>query len=237
MRISTPCMKCQQELGAPDGAIYHPDLLDQVIAKFECRNGHKVVCLVQSHKFEILAELAVNAIFDGYYREAISSFTSSLERFYELYLKVVFRSKKLDGEEYDQLWKRVKIQSERQFGAFNFVYFLEEGALPDTLSNARVSFRNRVIHQGQIPTREQAIEYGQAVVDVIRPAMEKLASGNIELLAEIQREEMFSSLESAGLEFNGSTLSMATLLSFSRGNISTVQDWLIHVEKSRGWYK
>jgi hypothetical protein len=39
-------------------------------------------------KFEVLFDLAANAIVDGYYREAIASFAASLERFFEFFVHV-----------------------------------------------------------------------------------------------------------------------------------------------------
>jgi len=45
---------------------------------------------------------------------------------------------------------------------------------PKTLNNRQVTFRNDVIHRGIIPTREQAIRYGQEILDLIRPAMREV---------------------------------------------------------------
>ena len=39
-------------------------------------------------KFELLFELGINALIDGYPREAVSSFASALERFYEFFCQV-----------------------------------------------------------------------------------------------------------------------------------------------------
>jgi hypothetical protein len=49
------------------------------------------------------------------------------------------------------------------------LYLLEVGSKPTLLSNNKTEFRNDVIHKGEIPSREKAIAYGQAVLDVIRP--------------------------------------------------------------------
>ena len=44
-----------------------------------------------------------------------------------------------------------------------------------------MAFRNGVIHEGKIPTRDEAVEFGQAVLDVARPllveAKEKFPNG------------------------------------------------------------
>ncbi|WP_238149350.1 hypothetical protein [Arsenophonus endosymbiont of Aleurodicus floccissimus] len=54
-----------------------------------CQNGHSSITFLQQQKFEILFDIGACAIIDGYYREAVSSFTSALERFYEFFIKVV----------------------------------------------------------------------------------------------------------------------------------------------------
>lgn len=54
-----------------------------------CSHGHKTTTIVQNPKYEILFDIGANAIVDGYYREAVSSFTSSLERFYEYSIKIL----------------------------------------------------------------------------------------------------------------------------------------------------
>jgi len=43
-----------------------------------CPNSHKFIIVLQQLKFEVLFEIGAYAITDGYYREAVSSFTSSL---------------------------------------------------------------------------------------------------------------------------------------------------------------
>lgn len=39
--------------------------------------------------------------------------------------------------------------------------------MPKLLKNRDVEFRNNVIHKGVIPTRKQAIEYGNSVLEII----------------------------------------------------------------------
>lgn len=55
---------------------------------FECQKGHKNFVILQEERFETLFQIGANAIIDGYYREAVNSFTTSLERFYEFSIKV-----------------------------------------------------------------------------------------------------------------------------------------------------
>jgi hypothetical protein len=133
-----------------------------------CENGHNDVLVLGQQKFEILFEIGANAILDEYFREAVSSFTSSLERTYEFFLKSVFFERGMHAQ-MGAMWKQMSNQSERQLGAFLSIYSMTVGALPQLLSNKDVQFRNEVVHKGKVPTREEAIEFGQSVLDVIRP--------------------------------------------------------------------
>lgn len=139
-----------------------------------CPKGHKSVTILQQQKFEVLFDIGAYAIVDGYYREAVSSFTSSLERFYEFFVKVVLLGKGINEEEFSRSWQLVENQSERQLGAFIFLYLTEFGMSPTLLSNRNVHFRNEVIHKGKIPTRQEALAYGQAVLDVVRPILKEI---------------------------------------------------------------
>lgn len=54
-------------------------MLDTSVYNLTCDNGHKTVSIVTNPKYEILVELALDAIVDGYYREAVTTFQAALE--------------------------------------------------------------------------------------------------------------------------------------------------------------
>jgi hypothetical protein len=139
-----------------------------------CSKGHKSVTILQEQKFEVLFDIGAYAIVDGYYREAVSSFTSSLERFYEFVIMAVLFDKGISEEDFKKAWKLVERQSPRQIGAFIFIYLTEFGMSPTLLSRDNVDFRDEVIHQGRIPIRQEALNYGQAVLDVVRPILKQV---------------------------------------------------------------
>lgn len=171
MRIPLSCMQCFTEQGQPDTVIYPAELQDNGLYRMECRNGHETITCLQEQKFELLFDLAVNAIIDGYYREAVTSFTSSAERFYEFYLKVISIKRGVSEEAFSNSWGKVSSQSERQLGAYIFLYTVEKGELPPLLSNSKITFRNDVIHKGKIPTNEEAVSYGKAVLESLHPVL------------------------------------------------------------------
>ena len=91
MRLLIPCMQCFQELGAqmghPNDECARVEICDDGKYEVTCTRGHKETVILQQQKFEILFEIGAHAIIDGYYREAVSSFAASLERFYEFSIK------------------------------------------------------------------------------------------------------------------------------------------------------
>jgi len=241
MKLFLTCQACISESGIDDVRFYAAEVLDERIANFKCLKGHSTSTIVQLEKHEILSEIAINAIIDGYYREAVSSFTATLERFYELYLRTVFADKQLDDVEFDEPWKLVKKQSERQFGAFLFLYVLEEGKSPPCLSQRSIAFRNRVIHEGLIPTRDEAIGYGQGVLDVITPVMNALVLQKKDTLQNNLFRNLSAAYENSPSESQfSSTAKWPTLMDWSRTEGQeqpTVQEWLIHIEKMRPGFR
>jgi len=167
MRVPLVCGQCMAD-GSVE-IVKFAEFLDDNTYEVECPKGHKTVTVVQEQKFEILFDIGAYAIADGYYREAVSSFTTSLERFYEFFIRASF----VDGEGntntlLDAFWKQVAVQSERQFGAFLFSHLAKTNSLPPLLTQKEVELRNDVIHRGKIPTKEEALKYGDSVLRIIR---------------------------------------------------------------------
>jgi hypothetical protein len=90
---------------------------------------------------------------------------------YELFLTVASKQKGMSDDMLAKAWKEVSKQSERQLGAFIFLHSAEFLSPPELLPNKMIHFRNNVTHQGLIPTRAEAVQFGQAVLDVIRPVL------------------------------------------------------------------
>lgn len=129
-----------------------------------CPEGHvQSTALAHSH-FEILAEVAVQALVDGYSREAVLSFTGATERLMQAYVETIWRTKGLDEKVRDLTWKAVSAQSERQVGLFLATWVLEEQTAKPLFSKETATFRNNVVHKGHIPTIDEAADYGQAAL-------------------------------------------------------------------------
>jgi len=171
----------QVKNGVPHSTIGEPILtpFEQVnntgIYQVNCSKGHNSNTIIDNLDFEILFEYGLNAIIDGYYREAVSSLTAALERFYEFFIKTILLESKIDLQAIDTTWKIVANQSERQLGAFIFLYcqtFKNEPILLNT--NKEVPFRNSVIHKGYIPTKQEAVEYADKILFLIEDTLIQL---------------------------------------------------------------
>jgi hypothetical protein len=185
-------MKCLQQNG-------YPNLLSMGVQPVSdvgfftstCNVGHVTYTVIQSEQFELLSELAICAIIDGYYRESVASFAASLERFYEFYVRIVCASRGIESATLDKVWRSILRLSERQLGAFVATYMLENSVIPRLLPEGTIAFRNLVIHQGKFPTREESVSFAQAVATVVSPILDDLKSDRY---AVPRRDRMFEVL-------------------------------------------
>ncbi len=179
MKIMSSCPVCLQEgIANGDvltiiGSLSEAELRNDGKYDVTCSRGHKSITLLQQHKFEILYEMGANAILDGYYVEAVAAFKASLERFYEFFIRVSLFERNIPQDVIEDSWKYVRKSSERQLGGFVFLYAQRFGKKPALLADKWDSFRNDVIHSGLIPSKDKTIEFGQAVLDVIRPLIKE----------------------------------------------------------------
>lgn len=150
------------------------DIREDGVYTFTCSNGHKTTNMSQLQPFELLFEVGASAILDNYYREAVSSFTASLERFYGFAVQVLMLKAGKSNELFNEMWRPLKKQSERQLGAFVAAWSVAFGAVPPLLPETKRGFRNDVIHNGRMPSREEAVEFGAAVLGLLRDHKEAL---------------------------------------------------------------
>ncbi len=150
-------------------------LADDGIYQVKCGKGHVGNVILDNVKFELLFEMGLNALVDGYPREGVSSFTSSLERFYEFYWRVAMTHLGVAASDINQAWKSLSKMSERQLGAFTTASLLLTKSKPNLLTpNKQVPFRNNVIHNGYVPKNEEAIDFGNAIMKLINDGLNEL---------------------------------------------------------------
>jgi hypothetical protein len=234
MKVPIRCMRCIQENADQEPQIIYAEYRDDNQYLLECSQGHETITVLQHMKFEILYEIGAYALIDKYFREAVVSFTSSLERFYEFCIKVFLHQKLLDEEVFRDTWKIVRKSSERELGAFVVSYCLESNNAPILLSEKDASFRNNVVHRGKIPTHNEAFQYGEKILNVIRPILRFLKTnyeiGIFKVLDEYIRESM-GSIENT----MKSTLISQTILGLSNygGEHITLEQWIESLKTNR----
>lgn len=229
------CMQCLQEFGKPSTEFSRVEFRDDGRYQLKCSFGHDTTTVLQQQKFELLFDIGAHAILDGYYREAVSSFTSSLERFYEFAVRVLLEGASKSDRLFQDCWKEAAKQSERQLGAFVFLWGANFLEAPSLLPNKLVSFRNDVIHKGKIPTREEALHYGNSVLAVLSPKMLLLRE---RFPNEVGKVTFYHLRDSAPVgEHPIGTMSIGTMVSLTRGEPSKgterIEDYLVGLVKRR----
>jgi hypothetical protein len=190
MKIHINCPECSAELQRLFAVDLEPK--NDCVYEIECPRGHRFRANVLYHEFQKLFEVAVNALADNYYREAIGSFAASYERFMELFIRIVMKANGIPDEAVVQGWKKVSRQSERQLGAFIILFIAEFKENPRLISETHVNLRNKVVHQGYFPTREECITYGTSVLSFIQETITLLHD------SEKHQSELIGSINDQG---------------------------------------
>lgn len=169
---------------------------------FTCANGHNMVVVLQEHKFESLFEIALEDFIAGRYREAVFNFASSFERFLEFASRLLLWESGVRENEMTAWWNKVKKSSERQFGAFSTLFLSRFKAVPPFFEKieSMASVRNKVIHNGEDISYDEAYKYAQFIVSNINSVMKFL-------LENLSREKV--------LEFNRYEYSLKILDKYS----------------------
>ncbi|HAU1765480.1 TPA: hypothetical protein JBJ04_14580 [Legionella pneumophila] len=161
MKISVNCQICSESCLV---SIY-----DKRIVPFECTNKHDNTIIIQSHLSEMLFDRACLFYIQSDYRESIFNFYASLEKFREMFIKYALLKSNNTNDEIKQFWSHVSSQSERQYGAYCVMRLLEKQEPLDKSITQKVSeVRNQVIHNGKIPNKEEAYQFGHWVFELIK---------------------------------------------------------------------
>lgn len=218
MQTFTTCMQCQVETGVPNLSSFAlAQIPESGVIESTCNRGHRTATIIQQTKFEILSEMGVNGIVNGSYRDAVSSFATSLERLHEYFVEAACRKQGISPEVFAATWRPMASQSERQLGAFLAAFLLDTRQTAKLMPQKQVEFRNAVVHKGRFPTREEAIRFGQAMFDCALPVLTVLRSASyaetVQILTFERIHDRSKQLDDAGIRT--STTSITTPLSFA----------------------
>jgi hypothetical protein len=141
----------------------------------------------QNFKYEVLFESGAVALLSGFNREAFSSFATALERFYEFAIEVYLAEMGVVREKFEEAWGAVANQSERQLGAFLFLYLARhKEPFPFPPDWHKMSARrNRVIHKGHIPTADEAKVFARDVFEIVEVVTVQLLSQSAAALWQV----------------------------------------------------
>jgi hypothetical protein len=210
MRIRLVCAECDPRPSVSPWFV--ETIREDGLYTGKCPQGHDLLLATQTLRHEMLFEIALNAIADGYYREAVSSFAASVERFYEFAIRVFCSSRAIEQSAFEEAWRKVASQSERQLGAYVFLHLLEFGAPPPLLSNRMTELRNDVVHRGSLPERTGALTFGGAVYEVIQQGVRRLRETHLEHVNKVLGEHMAHIFEPVGQRYPRAVLVTTTAL-------------------------
>ncbi|WP_314241299.1 hypothetical protein [Empedobacter tilapiae] len=169
MKIRLDCPTCRHWSKTNPHKEYIPSLItisntEKNVSRVDCHKHYNIVYFT-NYKYDLLFESGLKAINDKYYREAVANFAASLERFYEYILQII--TFELDDDLKKSSWKYISNQSERQLGAYYYLFLKEFKIQPITLSNKMIEFRNKVIHKGFFPDEFEVYNYLKETLNVI----------------------------------------------------------------------
>lgn len=188
MKFNTGCVLCVKEQNEDSPNNYQLELRDDRTYPMTCSRGHETVVVLENIAYELLFDLGIYALLDGYNREAVANFVAATERFYEFGIAVMMKER-LDHftflDEHKKTWALMSNQSERQLGAFAMLYLSTFKTAPDLLANfdlevpgqrkqSHAAFRNSVIHKGKFPTRVEAMRFAEDTFNYIKMNLIKL---------------------------------------------------------------
>lgn len=198
IRIRPNCNICLEEERAKGNdydldinKFLYVEINEDGIYDYVCEKGHKTYILIGEELFETLYDLGAMALSDGYTREAVSNFATSLEKYYQYISEVISIHLNIDQQSFLESWKFVNKQSERQFGIFVFYYLLITNECAPKLHEELRNFRNKVIHDGKIPSFDETLDYGENVLILIKTTTLKVYDiiGNNKPFLEMQRRK------------------------------------------------
>ncbi len=188
MKILLTCNECFIQKNLISFVDVTPE--ENNICHFTCQFGHESTAYIQAFKFELLFESGLCAIRDKYYLESVLSLTASLERFYEFTTKLLLKANKVSNTIYQEMFKKMSNQSERQLGAFICIYTCIYKECPNLLDTDTIGFRNKVVHKGYLPTEEEVINYAEKIYNTIKPIYIKMRKEYQEMITEMILDDL-----------------------------------------------
>lgn len=189
MKIYSACPTCSPKEGHEiSNRTCSSDINDKGIYLMKCPNGHDFYCIPTFEDYELLFEAGAYSLESKNYVEAVNYFTNSLEKFRYFVILISDYNNGLLINEIEKKRRLIKL-SERKIGAFYQAYSYIFKKSPEVFNERQVKFRNEVIHEGKIPSKDETKAYGVAVMDYIKAIQVELRASlpaDITFLATFQ---------------------------------------------------
>lgn len=88
MRVKVFCPYCDQKTYEDESWAFGEVHQDGYL-KCRCKLGHETLLGIEEPRFVLLFDIGARAYLDGYYREAVSTMNTAIERACEFFLEVV----------------------------------------------------------------------------------------------------------------------------------------------------
>jgi hypothetical protein len=121
--------------------------------------------------FERCFNAGLHNLCDKQFARAISHFSSSLQHFYEFFVRAAAYQGGIDKTRFDAAWAILLNRPDQQYEAYVLNYTVVFDCSPTVSSDFHKVAGKAVFTSGSIPTREEAISCGQAVLNILRPAL------------------------------------------------------------------
>lgn len=192
MRTLAACPVCVDalETSSAQPVFLSGELDDHGYIHVNCDQGHSGIVIYDARRYEVLIQSAAKAFADGYTNEVVAVMSAALERTYEFYIRVSCRAKGISRDSLEKAWKGVSAQSERQFGAFQFLYLIDHGQPFTPLEEFITKTRNSVIHKGRIAREKETVSFAEIVFKRIREIEASIQSKFSQYSAEESAQEL-----------------------------------------------
>lgn len=217
MRMPIPCMSCFQADGKPAEDMMRVEIEDSGLYTTTCDRGHVGHTFLQNLKYELLFDFGCIALINEYPREAVANFVSCIERFHELCIRAFCLNNGVTEDVVTRLWKSVDNQSERQLGAYYFLFLIVFKKEPPefVIDTKNTKFRNAVLHKGYIPKQQEAFEYGKKMFQYIEE-VSALLNDSLKVAVDKVRFDYFKSLREKINNAQHSVMTIPTALDMTR---------------------
>lgn len=166
MEIKAPC-PCCSGFGGPQADQYSVRVNQSGCMATKCSSGHSFAVVIQNLHHELLFDMGLHSLRAGYTREAVVNFESAFEELCRFFVTVCITNAGIPDSIQNQLNNSVR-HSERSLGAYCACFTLATRAAAPVVPQKLVEFRNRVVHQGEIPTDAKVVEFGDSVLHCSR---------------------------------------------------------------------